>query len=167
MLTGSSYVLKPVFHQSLMSRIEHGYCLITTSYITGLLTIFILVHVWQYRARLGEPVSYSWFHGRALDEMVDSISNKREWNNRFIKTSKRNTSKLATITAKKTHQCYMSSHTIARQPIKIQDSQYTMASFYRFISDRIINVVVNVCVWGHASHLAFILDISAPNSPIY
>lgn len=63
------------------------------------------------------------------------ICNKREWNNCFIKNSRKNNAQSATIIAKKkpaqltshiTSQWYMSSHTIPCQAIEIQDSQYRL-----------------------------------------
>ena len=40
-----------------MSRIERKYCLISTSYLTGLFDIFILLHVWQNSVSFGDFLS--------------------------------------------------------------------------------------------------------------
>ena len=39
---------------ALMSRIEHKYCLISTSYLTRLFDIFKLLHIWQNCVRFGD-----------------------------------------------------------------------------------------------------------------
>ena len=51
------------FEKSTMSRIERKYCLISTSYLSGLLDIFILLHIWQNCACVCVLVTfYQWGH---------------------------------------------------------------------------------------------------------
>ena len=38
---------KLVGYVALIPRIEHKYCLISTSYVVGFCNIFILLHIWQ------------------------------------------------------------------------------------------------------------------------
>ena len=65
-----------------MSRIEHNYCFISTSYLVGLFGIFILLHIWQYREKKFES------HYRSIvDKLCTFLSrvSKEVWIPKIVK----------------------------------------------------------------------------------